>query len=292
MSTDPSTTPDRLQQQFGLPDAVRFESAEGGLTRAVLTSPTARGIVYLHGAHVSAYQPADQPEVFYLSQGSAFAPGQPIRGGIPICFPWFADHGTPKHGTARLQSWSVHDARADGDHVTLELTTTVEPYTLHYRVSVGPTLEVALRTRNSGATAATFELALHSYFVVSDVRQVEVVGLEERPYLDKPENFAPRTQQGPIRFTGEVDRVYQHTTDTCTIHDPGLARTITIEKQNAHSTIVWNPGPEKGAALDDMPPDDWQRFVCVESGNVHDNAITLQPGAEHETLARITAQPA
>lgn len=288
MSTHTPSTIDQLQQQFAIPEAVRFEPGEGGLTRAVLISPAARGEIYLYGAHAASYQRTGEPEMIFLSDHSYFEPGKEIRGGIPICFPWFGDHGEPKHGVARTQSWEVANTYVTNDSVTIELTNTIVPYEVRYRMTVGPTLEVAMLTRNAGGEAATFELALHTYFAVSDVGEIEVAGLEGRGYLDKVQDFAECTQEGPIRFEGQVDRVYQHTDDTCTIRDPGHERAIVVEKENAHSTIVWNPSPEKKLA--DLGEESWRAFVCVESGNVHGDAVTLQPGETQETVARYTIQ--
>ena len=285
-------SPEQLESHFAIPDRVRFEAGPGHLTRALLTSDAASGHVYLHGAHVNHYQPAGGRDVMFVSERSAFAPGEPIRGGIPVCFPWFATHGDPPHGTVRLQPWHVTHTSARGGEATIELATTVEPFRVHYRVTVGPSLHVALTAQNTSREPATFELALHTYFAVSDARQIHITGLEGKQYLDKVQDFAELTQDGPIRIEQEVDRVYQHTHDTCTLHDPGYARQIVIEKSDAASTIVWNPWIDKAARLEDLADDDWQRFVCIESGNVHENAVTLEPGGSHESAARISVRPA
>lgn len=282
---------EQVQRRLGIPGTVAFEIGEGGLPCARLHTDSAQGEVYPHGAHVSAYRPQGQPDVMFMSERSDFAPGKPIRGGVPICFPWFAGHGDPPHGTARLQTWDVADTASEDGRASVELTTTVAPFELRYRVTVGPALELALRVENAGDAQASFELALHTYFAVADVRRIQIVGLEGRDYLDKTRDMARFTQQGPIRIEREVDRVYQHTTETCTLHDPGHDRRVIVEKQNAHSTIVWNPWTDKASRLPDMVDEEWQRFVCIESGNVHENAITLVPGAAHETRVRISTAP-
>lgn len=277
-----------LAHQFGIDGAVRFDTGRGGLPCAVLSHRHTRAVAYPHGSHVTSYLPeADAPDALFVSPRSAFAAGEPIRGGIPVCFPWFADHGTPKHGPVRLESWRVTDTAADDDAARLELATDHGPFRITCRISAGAALELAVRVENVGDAPATFELALHSYFAVADVTNVEIHGLSGRDYLDKTREMNQFTQDGPIRIDREVDRVYQHTADTCTLHDPGHGRTIEIEKRDLLSTIVWNPWRDKGAAQPDLADDDWLRFVCIESGNVHDNAVTLAPGEAHEGAARI-----
>lgn len=284
---------DQLQQRFAIPGAVHFEAGSGGLPCARLTPAAAAGVVYLDGGHLCTYQPTGQPDVLFVSERSHFEPGQPIRGGIPICFPWFAGHGDPPHGPARLQRWEVHDTATDNEGPTthIELSTRVAPFRITARVAVGPALELTMRVEHTGTSPAEFELALHTYFAVSDARAIEIEGLDARDYLDKTRDNARFTQRGPIRIEEEVDRVYQHTPDTCTLRDPGHGRTITIEKRDAHSTIVWNPWVDKAARLSDLDDDDWQHFVCIESGNVHENAVMLEPGGVHESMTRITARP-
>ncbi len=281
----------QLQQQFGIADAVRFDHDEAGLIRATLTSKAGTGVVYLHGGHVTSYRPDRQPDVLFVSDRSRFKAGEPIRGGIPVCFPWFADHGSPKHGTARLQLWQVADTSTTDQSTSIELTLDLAPFHLRYRVTIGQAMDLTLQVQNTSQAEASFELALHTYFAVADVRQIEVQGLDGRAYLDKTHDFAEFTQAGPIRVEGEVDRVYPHSADTCTLHDPGHGRAITIEKTSAHSTIVWNPWTDKASQLDDMANDEWQRFVCIESGNVHDDAVSLQADQTHETKVRIASQP-
>lgn len=285
-----------------LPSSVRLEPGEGGLPRLTVANPQARAGIYLHGAHVTAWQPEGHAPVLWMSEKSAWETGRPIRGGVPICFPWFGPHATdtsaPGHGHARLADWTLVDARDDAQGATrlaFQLTQPAPPWPLWpfafeatYGVTVGATLGLALEIRNAGAEAFSFEEALHSYFGVQDVRDVGVSGLEGVDYLDKV-GGAARKHQGPdpVRFTGETDRVYLGTHGTCTIHDPGRHRRIVIRKTGSDATVVWNPWVAKARAMADFGDLEWPGMVCVETGNVNAHAVTLAPGARHTMTATI-----
>ncbi|MEX0746042.1 MAG: D-hexose-6-phosphate mutarotase [Phycisphaeraceae bacterium] len=293
------TTPAQsLNEQFAIPQTVRFENTDTGLPRAVVTTGAATAVVYLLGAHVAEYQPADQQPVLFMSREAELKPGTPIRGGVPICFPWFGlnqdDPTAPMHGTARTTHWQLTDvSQPDDQRVRLTLTLRVEPFLATYHVTVGPELEMRLRTENTGPEPARFEQALHTYFAISQIRDIEITGLAGLTYLDKPRNFERITQPSePIRFAGEVDRVYVNHPGACTLHDPGFKRDIAIEKENANSTIVWNPWNEKSLKMTDLGADEWSGFVCIESGNVADNAVRLAPGDVHEMAATLRPRPA
>jgi glucose-6-phosphate 1-epimerase len=287
--------------RVSLPSSVRLDSGQGGLPRLRVSNPHGEAEVYLHGAHVTAWQPTGQAPVIWLSRDSAFAAGKPIRGGIPICFPWFAAHATdkaaPGHGYARLEDWTLVEARdaADGTTLVLELTSAGKTWPIwphafaaRYRVSVGATLDLALEVRNTGTDTFTYEEALHTYFAVQYVREIAITGLEQTEYLDKVEGFA-RKRQGadPIRFTGETDRIYLATEAAVTIHDPGRRRRIPISKTGSQTTVVWNPWVEKAKAMADFGDLEWPEMVCVETCNVNAHKLTLAPGARHEMTAKI-----
>jgi glucose-6-phosphate 1-epimerase len=289
-----------------LPSYVHTEAGQGGLPRIVVKSPQASAEIYLHGAHLTAWHPATATEpVVWLSRESLFDANKPIRGGVPICFPWFGAHASdataPAHGFARLREWTLTDAREDGDGrvtLTLELQATSGPsawphaFRAIYRVTIGTSLTLALEVHNPGAAPFTFEEALHTYFAVGDIRQVTVTGLERTTYLDKPAGFG-RVEQGddPIRFTGETDRIYLRTVPACTIHDPGKRRTITITQTEAHTTVVWNPWIAKAKAMPDFGDDEWPEMLCVETCNVNVGARTLAPGETHTMTAAIAVAP-
>jgi glucose-6-phosphate 1-epimerase len=285
-----------------LPPTVSLESGEGGLPRLTVVNPLARAEVYLHGAHVTAWQPGGHDPVLWMSRESQWNAAKPIRGGVPICFPWFGPHASdasaPSHGFARLRDWALveaHDGERGETHLTFELTPQAAPpsawphaFTATYRVSVGQSLILSLEVHNPGAQPFTFEEALHTYFAVRDVRTVEIRGLENAGYLDKVGGTATRNQgPAPIRFTGETDRIYLDTTAMCTIHDTALDRWIEIRKSGSQATVVWNPWVAKARAMADFGDDEWPGMVCVETGNVNVHAVTLAPGGRHVMNAMI-----
>jgi glucose-6-phosphate 1-epimerase len=285
-----------------LPPSVRLESGEGQLPRLTVANPMARAQIYLHGAHVTAWQPEGHAPVLWMSRDSLWQPGKPIRGGVPICFPWFGAHATeksaPGHGYARLADWTLVDAHDDEQGATrlaFQLTpgAVLWPLWPHrfeatYRVTVGSSLGLALEISNMGAEEFTFEEALHTYYDVEDVRTVSVSGLEGADYRDKVEGMAGRKQgPDPIRFTGETDRVYLNTQGPCTIHDPGRRRRIVSRKTGSDATVVWNPWVDKAKAMADFGDLEWPGMVCVETCNVNAHAVTLAPGARHTMTATI-----
>ena len=286
-----------------LPAGVRREAGRNGLERLAISSSLGQAEIYLHGAHITAWQPAGATPVIWMSRESLFTRDKAIRGGVPICFPWFgahaADTGAPMHGFARLRDWSLSAAEErDGEvHLTFALgadeasrrSAWPHEFSAKFHVTTGRRLAMALDVANTGATPARFEAALHSYFAVQDIRNVSVTGLEGTEYLDKVRDFA-RSREGetPIRFTGETDRVYLDTESTVVIHDPGLSRRIVIAKTGSRSTVVWNPWAGRARAIADFGDDEWPGMLCVETANVRDAAVELQPGSHHTMTAGIT----
>jgi D-hexose-6-phosphate mutarotase len=281
-----------------LPPTVTLDAGEGGLARLTVRNAQARAQIYLHGAHVTAWQPDGHANVLWTSRQSHWDAAKPIRGGVPICFPWFGPHATdrtaPSHGIARLRDWALVEARDDAEGATvLAFLLHQNAFSATYRVTVGARLGLALEVRHPGAGIFTYEEALHSFFAVQDVRAVEIRGLEGTEYLDKVGD-ATRRKQGasPIRFTGETDRIYLDTQAACTIHDPGLRRRIVVRKTGSDATVVWNPWIVKAAAMPDFRDDEWPEMVCVETGNVNAHAVTLAAGATHTLTATIEVQTA
>jgi glucose-6-phosphate 1-epimerase len=285
-----------------LPSGVSLGPGRGGLARVRVDAPRGQGEVYLHGAHVTDWHPAGHAPVLWVSRESQFTDGRPIRGGVPICFPWFAAHATdaaaPAHGFARIRPWRFVDASADGDRIDLRFgwgddedtgrSLWPHPFAAEYRVGFGKHLSLALDVTCTGRAPIEFESALHTYFAVSDIRSVTVTGLAGTEYLDKVAGFT-RTRQGdaPIAFDGETDRIYLDTEAACTIHDPGLDRRITVSKGGSLSTVVWNPWIAKARAMPDFGDDEWPGMLCIETANVRDRAVRLEPGSHHTMTADI-----
>lgn len=290
--------------QWAIPHRVAFEEGPEGLTRIAVTTSAARANVFLHGAHVAHFQPTDSAPILFMSASSCFAKGKPIRGGVPVIFPWFGPRsdrpGSPPHGFARTTDWELESVEnIDEANVTLLLrldsnaaTRAVWPhdFVLRHRITIGAQLRMALEVENRSAGDLRFEEALHTYFAVSDVRNVRISGLAGAEYIDKVDG-AKRKLQGsePIRINGETDRVHLGTRATCSIEDSGLARRITIEKSGSDSTVVWNPWSAKAATMPDFGDDEWPKMLCVETANVADNAMCVAPGATHTMQVRIAA---
>jgi D-hexose-6-phosphate mutarotase len=277
-----------LNKHFGIEDVLHFSGGEGGLWHASITTDRCTAELYRHGAHLTRWRPKGHDEVLWLSDLARFEYGKAIRGGVPICFPWFAgnqpanDPDGPSHGYARITTWEYIDAKQDGDGVTLAMRTAIEPFALRYDVTFADTLTMRLSVTNTGQAPATFESALHTYFVVSQIKAVRVEGLEHADYLDTVGGAeTPKTQDDqPITFDRETDRTYASTATT-RIVDPGLQRVITIEKDHSGSTVVWNPWTDKAKAMADFGDDEWPGMLCVESGNIAPNAIELGPDQSH-----------
>ena len=265
------------------------EKTASGLTRVVLQSADAEAHVYTHGAHVTHFQPRGQQTVLFMSDKSWMERDKPIRGGVPICFPWFgpgrdATPKTPGHGLARLREWNVE--RASANAITFSLA--LEPFLARFTVELDAALAMSLEVRNTGTKPEQFEEALHTYLAVGDIHQVTVTGLENADYLDNTVGLARKNQGAdPIRFTGETDRVYLDTRAACVVNDPSMRRRITIEKTGSDATVVWNPWIAKAKAMPDFGDDEWPRMLCVETANCKQHALTLAPGAAHTLRAII-----
>lgn len=297
-----------LNEQFAIPGVLSL-AENNGLTFARITTPSCIAEFYLHGAHLTQWQPTGRQPVLFLSERSHFAADKAIRGGVPLCFPWFGARTPtpasmrtdgPTHGFARTQPWKLSFAALSGDdlHLTLTLAPNDVSRSLgfdHFRAALelrlGRELRMRLTTVNDGAAPQQFGEALHTYFHVGDVTKISVSGLQGAEYLDKTEGFARKRQEQPeITFAAETDRLYFDTTSTVTIDDPVLHRRIRIAKENSNSTIVWNPWENSAAKLDDMAPGAWQGMVCVETANAGPNSFTLAPNEAHTMEAHITVE--
>lgn len=295
-----------LNDQFAIPGALTFATGNGGLLSAHIATPACTAEIYLHGAHITAWQPAGHAPAIFLSERSFFASDKPIRGGVPIVFPWFGartatpvDPRTdgPSHGFARLSQWQVAFAAFAGEDLHLTLTLSPDEtsrslgfdhFQLIYELVFGVDLRVRLTVANQGATPLHFEEALHTYFAVGDATQVQFFGLAGTEFLDKTDAFKRKRQiEEALTLSKETDRPYLNTSATVTLDDPALHRRILIAKTNSLTTVVWNPWDALSAKLPDMSPEGWRSMTCVETANAVENAITLAPGEAHTMEAHI-----
>ena len=283
-----------------LPTSVRREGGRAGLPVLLVDGPAARAEIYLHGATVTDWTPAGHDPVLWVSSQSRFTHDGAIRGGIPICFPWFGAQAgnpqSPSHGFARLSKWSLLEAQDDGEDVTVRLRLTEEDATgagawphrfeAVYTVVVGSRLSLALQVTNRGDEAVVFEEALHTYFEVGDIRATEVTGLEGTAFYDRLGGPAPVPgEPDPVRFGSETDRIYIPTTASTTIRDGAAGRSVLIRKEGSEATVVWNPWVEKARAMADFGDDEWKRMLCVEACNIRGASVRLEPGAVHTMVA-------
>lgn len=290
-------------RRLEIPGVTFFENGSGDLLRLTVHSPLAEAHIYLHGAHVSHFQPRGSEPVLFMSRQSLFVPDKPIRGGVPVIFPWFGPRAgypnSPAHGFARLSEWQVESLTIHGDEVVtavLQLQSSAQTralwphdFTLRHRIAIGRTLTMTLEVENTGPEPFTFENALHTYFAVGDVRETTTAGLENAEYLDKTDGLQRKNQGSePIRITQETDRLYENTRKTCVLDDPSARRQITVAKSGSNTTVVWNPWIGKAAAMTDFGHNEWPRMLCIETANAGANAITLAPGKTHAMRAVVS----
>ncbi len=285
---------------------VTLAAGQGDLPCLQVKTDLAEATIYLHGAHVSHFQPAGHDPVLFMSAKSSFADGKAIRGGVPVCWPWFGpksdDPTAPMHGIARLQEWTVtaiSQLPMSEIGITLELLPSDlsrqfwpdNNFHLEHRIRVGRELAMSLVTRNTGKLPFTVNEALHTYFAVGDVRQVSVTGLAGVTYMDKTRGMQRFTEGStPITVTAETDRHYLSTESATTIHDPVLRRRITIHKTGSKSTVLWNPWTAKAKAMSDFGDEEWPNMLCVETANAADNAVSVAPAKDHEMQATISVE--
>ncbi|MDO4253831.1 MAG: D-hexose-6-phosphate mutarotase [Kocuria sp.] len=248
--------------------------------------------VYEQGAHVATWTPAGHDPVLFLSERANFRQGAAIRGGVPICFPWFGPgrdgDRSPAHGYARTTAW--HLVSADDSVAVLSMTQNdfapeareafPQPFSCEYTISVGAALKLELATTNTGDHPLEIEEALHTYIAVGDIHTVSVDGLDGVSYVDKVSGEAEVTQNGAVTFTGETDRVYRSGAPL-TVTDPTLGRRLRVTTLGAANTVVWNPWDDKAQKMSDFADDEWTRMLCIEGANALDDFVTIAPGETH-----------
>ena len=289
-----------LEARWGRAPGVRFEQRYDG-TVAVLDAAGGTAVVALQGAQVLSWRPAGCGEVLWLSPVAKLGTGKAVRGGIPICWPWFGPHLSdgklPAHGFVRAASWQVAGSAASAGRATLvlafetsEQTATAWPHRARAEVeiTIGETLSIALTTENKSSSDITITQALHTYLEIGDVGDVSIGGLEGRAYIDQLKPDAKPLQCGPIAITAEIDRIYQASPDDVIVTDSARKRAIRVSKTGSASTVVWNPWIDKAARLSDMGENGHRRMVCVETANAGEDVVTLAPRARHRLFAELS----
>ncbi|GAB6053530.1 D-hexose-6-phosphate mutarotase [Magnetospira thiophila] len=289
-------TIDQLNTDFGIAGKLTLVEGPGGLTMLDVSTALATARVSPYAGQVLAYRPTGQTEdLLFLSQQAYYAPGKAIKGGLPVCWPWFGPDpdglGRPGHGFVRNRAWSLLSTaeRPDGTiEIRLGLSDTEETraiwphsFELELRAIIGATLEVALITRNRGTEAFPLTQALHSYFRVGDIAQARVLGLEGCTYIDKMDNSTEKPQAGAVTISGETDRIYTGVGPHLSIEDQALGRTLALTSQGSASAVVWNPWAATAQAMADLGDDDYKSMLCVETTNAGPDVVTVAPGGEH-----------
>lgn len=299
------TTLQDLNDQFGIANCVEFKVGRDGIAIAEMTNQQATATISLQGGLIMSFCPTNQAQVLWLSSFAPLDKNKPVRGGVPICWPWFGPHDTdktkPGHGVARTASWKVVKTAqlADGaTQIVLELIPTAATQALwahetqlQLAVTVGHTLTAELITHNLGTESVVIGEAFHTYFHVGDVSKIAIKGLENCEYLDKMDNSQRKQQTGAITINSQTDRVYFNTTADCVIVDPSLKRQIRIAKQGSQSTVLWNPWETQSSQLGDVGHQGYLKMVCVETANALDNVVTVKAGETHRLITMISVEP-
>jgi glucose-6-phosphate 1-epimerase len=285
--------------QFAIKDKIKFVPGSGGLTIAEITTPMGTAKVALHGAHVLSFIPTGQRDILWCSSKSWYEPGKPIRGGIPVCWPWFGgcnwNSELPSHGFARISAWEVVETgelENDGAFITLQLVDSPETramwdyaFKARIRVEVAEKLTVSLIIDNTGDKEFCFSAALHNYFAISNITDITILGLEKTRFVDTLDDQI-KSQYHSIKIAKEFDNVYFDTDATCIIDDPGYDRKIRIAKRGSNSTVIWNPWDAKATRMPDYGDNEYPQMVCIETTNAENDVRSVKPGKSH-TLTTI-----
>lgn len=290
------TTAEAWNREFAITGQLEFDQTPEGLVVAHLWHPDGEALVSTYGAQVLHFRSSRHPDdLLYVSPRADYRRGTAIRGGIPICWPWFGPdpegRGRPAHGLARTAQWRpVACARRVDGRLSLELALNDDEasrriwphaFSLRLEVVVGQTLHLRLETQNRGDAPFTISQALHSYFLVGDIERATVRGLENGTYIDKLDADRRKVQQGKVMVDGPLDRIYLQTTDAVCLEDASLGRLVDVRSEGSATTVVWNPWIEGAAKFADLPDRDYRHMLCVESANAVDDRVELGPGDTH-----------
>ncbi len=293
-----------LNEAWGIEGSLNFKLGKGDMPVIEINNTFAQASIALQGAHILSFQPKGEAELIWMSEDARFASGKSLRGGVPICWPWFGPHASdtslPGHGPARTVAWkpiastSLDDGRTS---ISLEMQQNDQvkamcghPLQVQLHIVIGKSLEIALETKNLGDTSFTLGQALHTYFNISDVRKVHVQGLEGCEYLDKVDGFTRKKQDGAVTISQETDRVYVNTGSQMRIVDEGMERVIVIRNQGSASAIVWNPWVETATKMGDLGQDGYLNMLCVETANALDDVVELAAGATYTMATEYTIE--
>ena len=291
--------------EYEIENELQFVDIEHGFTYIEINNAHAHATISTYSGQVLSYRPKSRKDdLLFVSDRAYYEEGKAIKGGIPVCWPWFGpdpdNQGRPAHGFVRNRQWEVTGTASldDGStRVQLGLADNEDtrslwphPFQLGIDITVGDSLRVALVTRNTGSEAMTISQALHTYFYVGDIARVQLLGLDGLKYLDKVAGLAKKTQSGPVVIDSEVDRIYQGVTGDLVIDDASLDRRIRIASRGCSTAVVWNPWSEIAASMGDLEDDDYRRMICVETANAGPETVEIGAGDEYRLEAEYTIE--
>ncbi len=284
----------QLNEKFALGDQLSFTCHPSGLIVGNIQTAECVGTFFLHGAHVTHFQPThtNQP-VLFLSEAAYFSPEKPIRGGIPICFPWFSSHpfdaSLPAHGWARISAWDVTSTQLLDATIEVVLTLRRSPYELSYTLRFSRDLEITFKASNISDQLENYEIALHTYLQIGSISRVAIHGdVNKLPFLDQLTGAELPPKLEPIRFQQETDRIYFGAAPQITLRDQAWNRIINIESQNSQSTIIWNPWVDKSKRMPDFGDLEYLQMCCIETANVRRQQVSLPSHQSHTTSLKIS----
>lgn len=291
---------EQLNHEFGIADHIKFIEGTGGFPYIRVDNAKASAIISIYAGQVLSFQPANEPHnLMFLSERAYYQSGKSIKGGTPICWPWFGPDpdgkGRPAHGFVRNRFWEVirTEATPGGEgKITLGLKESAETraiwphsFDLSLEITIGDSLNLELITRSKNGDMFPLTQALHTYFKVGHIDQMVVLGLEGTEYVDKTDNGRVKTQTGAVVIDKEVDRIYRNVQGELIIDDAEFNRRIRINSKGSKTAVVWNPWAKISAEMTDLEDDDYECFVCVETANADLDIAHAGPNSE----ARLTA---
>jgi glucose-6-phosphate 1-epimerase len=299
----PNGTLAALNAEHAIPGIAEITEPFPNMPAVRITTSSCAATIYLHGAHITAWRPAGSEEIIFVSSRARYVDGQAIRGGIPICFPWFRgkrdDAKAPAHGFVRTKSWNLESLETHGQDVTVTMSTSSDEATKKWwphefravlRATFGRDLQLEFTVENAGTSEARYEEALHTYYLVGDIASARVAGLAGASYLDNTDGNREKEQTGEVRVAGATDSAYVNNENALEVVDPVLKRRIRIRKRNSRTTVIWNPWKEAAEKMSDMGAEEWKKMLCAEGANILGNAIKLSAGEKHATTVTMAVE--
>ncbi|MDJ0705820.1 MAG: D-hexose-6-phosphate mutarotase [Leptolyngbyaceae cyanobacterium MO_188.B28] len=295
----------QLNNDYGIPEQVQFISGKGDFPYIQVTNTQATALISVYGGQILSFQPkGESQDLMFVSEKAYYQTGKAIKGGAPICWPWFGPDpegsGRPNHGFARNRPWQVLETEAlsSGEtKVTLgfgddDSTQPLWPYAfeLAIEITIGAALTLALVSRNLSDRPFDITQALHTYFTIGDITQTTVLGLDGGSYIDKVDGGAVKPQSGPVAIAAEVDRIYTDVPNELVIEDAALNRRIRIRSTGNKTAVVWNPWSALSAKAGDLEDEDYTRFICVETANAAADVVTVPAKNEYRLQVTYTIE--